>query len=144
MSNLCEAPPPKSVDALKAGDSGVTKYKYYFMLCAPCLIWCYVLPAITALIFVREKMWVPVEVLEIVEPELIEPFDISEDHGKLDGDIVEKEEDDFDETYAGFTINEFDEEIEVFYDDDEEPTDTIDSDVLETIKGEEEDEEDQL
>ena len=53
MSNLCEGPPPPSVDALKAGDSAYNKYKYYFLLLTPCLVWCYIVPAITALIFVR-------------------------------------------------------------------------------------------
>ena len=70
MSNLCEAPPPANVDSLKAGDSAVKKFRLYFLLCTPCLIWCYVVPAITGLIFVREKIWVPVEPLEIADSEL--------------------------------------------------------------------------
>ena len=104
MSNLCEAPPPKNVDALAAGDSVVTKYKYYFMIGAPCIIWCYVLPAITALIFTREKIWVPV-VYEIVEPEILaEEFNDSEQENvDIDGAVAE---------FIG--VNEFDEEIDIF------------------------------
>ena len=100
MSNLCQAPPPKNVDALAAGDSAVTKYKYYFLFCAPCVIWCYVLPAITCLIFTREKIWVPV-VYEIVNGVILKGdlADISEvNDGEVDGDIAE---------FIG--VNEFDE-----------------------------------
>ena len=78
MSNLCEAPPPPSMDALKAGDSAYNKYKYYFLLLVPCVVWCYIVPAITALIFVRETIWVPVEPLEILDEEATEAAAIIE------------------------------------------------------------------
>ena len=78
MSNLCEAPPPPSMDALKAGDSAYNKYKYYFLLLTPCVVWCYIVPAITALIFVRETIWVPVEPLEILDEEAAEAAAIIE------------------------------------------------------------------
>ena len=57
MSNKCE-PPSKEVDALAAGEAGAAKIKGYFTMCAPFLIWWYVIPAITSQIFPKETMMV--------------------------------------------------------------------------------------
>lgn len=61
MSNKCE-PPSKNVDALGAGDAGISAmwgtFKSYFTMVAPFLIWYYVIPELTSLIFSKEMMQV--------------------------------------------------------------------------------------
>ena len=116
MSNLCDAPPPQSVDSLKAGDSAVNKYKYYFLLCTPCVVWCYIVPAITALFFAREKIWVPVEPLEILNEEAEAAALII---GPLEEGLIDQnwdQEVDVEELII-VTPNEFDQEIEVILED---------------------------
>ena len=58
MSNKCE-PPRKNVDALGASEAGVNNIKGYINMFAPIIIYSYVVPAITSMVFVQEKMLVP-------------------------------------------------------------------------------------
>ena len=58
MSNKCE-PPTKNVDALGASEAGVSQLKTYMTMFAPVILYSYVVPAITGMVFVQEKMMVP-------------------------------------------------------------------------------------
>ena len=58
MSNKCE-PPSKSVDALGASEAGVNSIKGYITMLAPVFIYSYLIPAISSMLFVQEKMMVP-------------------------------------------------------------------------------------
>ena len=55
MSNVVEAP-SKSVDALGASESSVTKLKGYFTILVPMFVWGWVVPFISGVVFGREKM----------------------------------------------------------------------------------------
>ena len=55
MSNVVEAP-SKSVDALGASESSVTKLKGYFTILVPMFVWGWVVPFISGIVFGREKM----------------------------------------------------------------------------------------
>ena len=55
MSNVVEAP-SKSVDALGASESSVTKLKGYFTILVPMFVWGWVVPFISELVFGREKL----------------------------------------------------------------------------------------
>ena len=56
-TNKCAAP-DASVDALGAGDSGVSQLKGYFTMIAPMIIWMYVVPWITGQIFPTQFEWI--------------------------------------------------------------------------------------
>lgn len=58
MSNKCE-PPNKSVDALGASEAGVNTVKSWITMLAPVFIYSYAVPAITSMLFVKEKIMVP-------------------------------------------------------------------------------------
>ena len=59
MSSKCE-PPAKAVDSLGAGDAGASQIKTIFMMTAPMAIWSYFVPFVCSLIFVRDRVMVPV------------------------------------------------------------------------------------
>jgi len=57
MSNKVTAP-DRSVDALGAGDAGVTQLKSYFTMLAPLIVWFYVIPLLTRQIFETQMEWI--------------------------------------------------------------------------------------
>ena len=56
MSNRVTAP-DRATDALGAGDAGVSQLKSYFTMLAPMMLWFYIIPALTGLLFEKEYEW---------------------------------------------------------------------------------------
>ena len=59
MSNKCEPPTSKNVDALGASEAGVNALMGYMKILAPVFIYSYLVPAICSMIFEPQMMMVP-------------------------------------------------------------------------------------